>query len=108
MGACCVSLLVKPDTARAQRCALSPANRGGVPIAAREEEHPVFLHGIHQHQVASAVQLHDKHSVVAQRLAYGARRTVDEATLFVEVACQTHLDTWTGKYPQGRLRRGVA
>ena len=53
-------------------------------------------------------QIYDKHNVVAQRLAYGARRTVDEATLFVEVACQTHLDTWTGKYPQGRLRRGVA
>ena len=103
-----MSLLVKPDTARAQRCALSPANRGGVPIAAREEETPVFLHGIHQHQVASAVQLHDKHGVVAQRLTYGARGTVDESTLLIKVASPSHLDTWSGKYPKGRLGRWIA
>ena len=81
-----MSLLVKPDTARAQRCALSPANRGGIPIAARKKRRPVFLDGMHQYQIASAVQLYDEDGVPAEGLPYGARRTVDKAPNLVEVA----------------------
>ena len=101
-------LLVKPDAAMLQGRTLRAPDRGGIPIAARKKERPVFLHGIHEDQVPSAVQLDGKHGVVAQRLAYGARRTVDESPLFIEVAGQSHLDTWSGKYPKGRLRRGIA
>ena len=101
-------LLVKPEAALIQGRTLCAPDRGGIPIAARKKERPVFLHGIHEHQIPSAVQLHGEDSVAAQRLAYGARRTVDESQLFIEVAGQSHLDTWSGKYPKGRLRRGIA
>ena len=101
-------LLVKPDAALLQGRTLCAPDRGGIPIAARKKDCPVFLHGIHQDHVASAVQLHAKDGVAAQRLPYGARGTVDKSPLFIQVPGQSHLDTWSGNYPKGGLRIGIA
>ena len=62
------------------------ANCCSIPIAARKKHRPVFLDGMHQYQIASAVQLYDEDGVPAEGLPYGARRTVDKAPNLVEVA----------------------
>ena len=69
-------LLVKPDTALLQGRTLCAPDGGGIPIAAREKDCTVFLHGIHQDHVASAVQLHGEDCIAAQRFAYSASGTI--------------------------------
>ena len=81
-----MALLVEPDTALLQRSALRAANCCSIPIAARKKRRPVFLDGMHQYQIASAVQLYDEDGVPAEGLPYGARRTVDKAPNLVEVS----------------------
>ena len=100
--------LVKPEAALIQRRTLCAPDRDGIPVAARKEDCAVFLHGIYQDKIPSTVQLHGKDCVATQRLTYGARGTVDESTLLIKVASQSHLDTWSGKYPKGRLGRWIA
>ena len=77
--ACMVPLLVEPETALLQGRTLCAANRGGMPVAAWEKNGAVLLHGVYQDQVASTVQLDNKHGVAAQGLAHGAHSTVHKA-----------------------------
>ena len=78
-----VPLLVEPDTAVLQGRTLCAANRGGIPVAAWEDHGAVLLHGVYQDQVASTVQLDNKHGVAAQ--GFGAHSAVHKAPSFVEV-----------------------
>ena len=100
--------LVKPETALRQRRALCSPNSRGIPIAAWQKDRPLFLHGIHEHQVASAMQLDNANGVAVQGLAYGASRAVDEPASLVEVRSEANLDTRSRQYSKGGLRRRVA
>ena len=72
---------------------LCPPYRGGIPIAAREEALAALLHGAHQHHVAGAQQPDSEYSVAAERVAYNANGSVDEAALLVEVPAEADNDT---------------
>ena len=101
-------LLVKPETALRQRRALCSPNSRGIPVAAWQKDRPLFLHGIHEHQVASTMQLDNKYGIAVQRLADRASRTIDEPASIVEVPSKADFDTRSRQYSKGGLRRRVA
>ena len=103
--ACVVPLLVEPDTSLVQRRTLCASNRGGIPVAAWEEDGAVLLHGVYQDQVASTVQLDNKDGVAAQGLTYGAHSAVHKAPNLVDVPRESDDNTWPCKNPQRTLRR---
>ena len=100
--------LDKPETALRQRRALCSPNNRGIPVAAWQKDRPLFLHGIHEHQVASTMQLDSEYGIAVQRLAYSASRTIDEPASLVEVPNEANLDTRSRQYSKGGLRRRVA
>ena len=59
---------------------------------------------MHQDHVARVVQLDHEYPVAAKGLPYGARGTINEPPLFVEVPGQSDLDTWSGEDTQRGLR----
>ena len=100
--------LVKPETALRQRRALCSPNSRGIPVAAWQKDRTLFLHGIHEHHVASAMQLDSEYGIAVQRLADRASRTIDEPASLVDVPSEANLDTRSRQYSKGGLRRGVA